>query len=137
MEPAGNILQGSRLAFGRHIFLGVPIDLEDMAERILEAVGATMAQIAVMPADALQPASIADPALQRFRRRGPIGDMADAGRLGPGQFQGVELVVVPGAQIDGIFIASALLQAVDPGEEIEAFLELVRQTSTWPRWATS
>jgi hypothetical protein len=63
--------------------------------------------------------------------------MRHAGGVGGGQLERVELVIVPGAQIDGIALAAALGQPVDIDEEVEALLEFVGQSSRCPRWATS
>ena len=56
-----------------------------------------------------------------------VGDVADARRFRRGQFQRVEFVVVERAQVDRAAFASALGQAVDVDEEIEAFLGPVGQ----------
>src|SRR5690606_9673232 len=60
-------------------------------------------------------------------RRSAIAAMRHAGRVGSSQLQRVELVVVPGAQIDRIALTATFGQSIDVDEEVEALLEPVGQ----------
>src|SRR5690606_3226393 len=115
MEAARQVLQRRLVLRRRDVLVRVVIELEDMAEGVFEAVGAAMAEIALDPADLLVGAGLdcLDAALQSFRRRGAERDMTDAGRVRLRQLHGVELVIVPCTQIDGVLVAAAFLQTVD------------------------
>ena len=106
---------------------GFVIEFEDVAERIGDAIGTAMAEIAVDPADGAEIRRLdgGNAAIKRFRRGTAIADMADAGRVVARQLQRVELVIVPGAQIGAVAVNGAELEPIDAGEEIEAFLETV------------
>ena len=56
-----------------------------------------------------------------------IADVTFACGAGGGQLQGVEFVVVVGAQVDRVALPPALGQTQDAHEEIEALLRLVGQ----------
>ena len=120
------VLERRSFVFWRLVFDGIPVEFEDMAKRIFEPVGPAVAQVTFGPADAAAGfLDGANPTLERFRRRHPIGDMADAGRMVTGELQRVKFVVVPGAQVGAIAVAAALRQAVNPGEEVETVLEAI------------
>ncbi len=87
-----------------------------------------MAEIALRPAEPqAHRLDHLDAALERLPRRGAVAAMGHPGGLRRGQLQRVELVVVEGAEIDGIAFAPALRQSVDVDEEVEAFFGLVGQ----------
>ena len=77
-----------------------------------------MPQVAITPsiaqARALQRGG---PPLQRLWAGGAEGVVAQAGLRGSGQFQGVALVVVPAAQVDGVALPAALRHPHDIDEE--------------------
>ena len=107
----------------------VPVELEHVAERILEAEGAAVAEVAVHPTMDPEPAGLdgGDPPRQRLGRGHPVGDVAHAGGIRARELEGAALVIVPGAQVGAALIARALGEAVDAREEVEALLEAVRQ----------
>src|SRR5690606_15551264 len=104
-----------------------PVDFEDMAERVLEAEGGPMAEIAGDPAMHLVSRGFdrLDAPLQRLRAGGAVGDVADAGGVPPGELERAVLVIVPGPEIGRGFVLARKLQAVDAREEVEALHELV------------
>jgi hypothetical protein len=51
--------------------------------------------------------------------------MAEAGSVVAGQLEGMELVIVEGAQIDAVALAATLGQTEDADEEVEAVLEFI------------
>jgi hypothetical protein len=128
MIALGDVLERRPLELGRLVFPGLVIELEDMPVGAREAVGGPVAHVAIGPADAAAHGlDSGDAAFQRGLRRRAVADMGHARRVGGGELERVELVVVPGAQVDGLALAAALGQAVDVDEEIEARLRLVGQ----------
>ena len=128
-EGGGGVLQYGTIRFHlRPVPVRLPVDLEQMAERILEAEGAAMAEIAVAPAVELVAGRFdcRDAALQRFRRSDTIADVAKARPVMARQLERMELVIVPGPQVGGGFILGRELQAIDAGEEVEAVVIAVR-----------
>ena len=69
MKPARHVLERRRVRLVRPILDRVPVDLEDMAERILEPESAAVTEIAVDPPEALEAACLdgGHAAFQRFR----------------------------------------------------------------------
>src|SRR5262245_21265241 len=87
-----------------------------------------MSRVAVAPAETgTQCLDGLDAPLQRLRAGGPIGGVPHPRRPGRRQLEGVEFVVVEGAQVDAVTFASALGQSKDPGEEVQTGLGLVGQ----------
>jgi hypothetical protein len=64
--------------------------------------------------------------LQRLGAGRPERHVAHFGELARGQLQGVELVIVPAAQVDRVAFTAALGQSHDVHEEIQALLGLGR-----------
>ena len=134
-EGRSGILEGGALAFrlGR-VPDGVVIDFEQVSERVFETVAAAVARVAVAPAVRLVARRLdrRDPAFERLRARRAIGDMADAGRVMRGQLERTIFIVVPGPEISARLVPARKLQAVDPGEEVEAPVELVGEEFGMP-----
>src|SRR5690606_1088701 len=79
MEAACVVLQRRLVGLVRHVATGIVVDLEDVAERILESerLVAAVADVAVDPADDLVLGSLdrLDAALKRSLRRATVGYM--------------------------------------------------------------
>ena len=101
------------------------VKLDQMPVRIAETEGRAVAEFALMPADLVAGAlQRLDPPLQRLRAARPEGDMAEARCVRARQLERVALVVVPGAQVDGVALPAALGHAEHVDEEAQAFFRL-------------
>jgi hypothetical protein len=122
------ILQGGPQIFRRLVPLGLVVDLQQVAVRIVELVGRTMAQFALVPTDPeARLLQRRDPALQRLRAARPERRVTQAGRVRPGQLKRVALVIVPASEIHRLTLPSALGHAEYVHEEAQRFVRLRRQ----------
>jgi hypothetical protein len=108
--------------------LGFVVQLDFVTVGILADVGWAVAEVAVIPAN-FEPRTLqrCDAALKRLRAARAIGDVAESRLFRPRQLQRVALVIVVGAKINGIALASAFRHAHDLNEEAPAFFRLGRE----------
>ena len=112
----------------RRVSLGLVEELDAVPVRIAEAVGRAVAEVAVEPVP-VDPAGLErrDPARERLRAVGAVGEVADARLRGGGQLERRALVVAEPAQVDRVSVLARDLHAEELAEVVEALVRLRRQ----------
>ncbi len=119
------VLERGAEVVGGLVPLGLVVDLEGVAVGVAEAVGGAVAEFAVAPAEAEAGGfEGGDPAVERLFAAGAEGGVAHAGGVRRGELEGVALVIVPAAEVDGVALAAALGHSHDIDEEAEQLLGL-------------
>src|SRR5690554_2880812 len=79
--PARHVLECGTVVFVGNVAVRIPVQLEDMAEGVLEPKRLAVTEIALDPTDDFIVGGFdcLDPSLQRSRRGNAIGDVPDAG----------------------------------------------------------
>ena len=113
-----------RLEVGRRLVpLRLPVQLHVVAIWRPELVRRSVTEVTIAPAFAESHFfNHRDPSLQRFRPSRAERHVPHFGKLAGGQLQGVELVVVPAAQVHRLALTAALGHAHAVDEEVQTLL---------------